>query len=131
MGFRLAGWLTIGAASLGLAGCAQQFMADAQASCDGFGFVRGTPAYAQCVQTQFNERQAALQRALAGASTPTYPGYQMPATSTPATYQGRDTCFSRGERIDGLNKMCFYDCISGRMATTIGAAQLCPISITR
>ena len=37
------------------------------------------------------------------------------------------TCFLKGERVSGLNKICYYDCLGSEAAITIGAAQLCPI----
>ena len=39
------------------------------------------------------------------------------------------TCFKKGEVIDGMNKICFYDCLGSTAAITVGAAQLCPITI--
>jgi len=38
-------------------------------------------------------------------------------------------CFLNGERTSGMNKICFYDCISGKAAITIKSTQLCPLSI--
>lgn len=41
-----------------------------------------------------------------------------------------DTCFSKGEsKPSGLNKVCFYTCASGDAAITVGAVQLCPLTI--
>lgn len=45
--------------------------------------------------------------------------------------QVRETCFLTGEKTDGMNKICFYDCPSGAAATTVSAASLCPISIRK
>ena len=42
-----------------------------------------------------------------------------------------ETCFSASETVDGLNKICFYDCVSGQAAITIKATQLCPLTIKR
>ena len=42
-----------------------------------------------------------------------------------------ETCFSKGEKTDGMNKICFYSCVSGEAAITIDAIKLCPLSITR
>jgi len=39
------------------------------------------------------------------------------------------TCFSSGEQISGLNKICFYDCVSGGKAITIKSTSLCPLTI--
>lgn len=38
-------------------------------------------------------------------------------------------CFGNGERVSGMNKICSYDCLGSPRETTIGAAQLCPLSI--
>lgn len=41
------------------------------------------------------------------------------------------TCFSTGEETDGMNKICYYDCLGSRAAITIGSTQLCPLTINR
>lgn len=38
------------------------------------------------------------------------------------------TCFYRSEVISGLNKICYYDCISGTVAITVDGTDLCPLS---
>jgi hypothetical protein len=43
----------------------------------------------------------------------------------------KETCFFQSERVDGMNKLCFYSCASGSAAITIGATSLCPLSIQR
>lgn len=40
-------------------------------------------------------------------------------------------CFAKGERVDGMNKICYYDCLGSDYAITIKAHQLCPLSIKR
>ena len=40
-------------------------------------------------------------------------------------------CFSKGEQQSGMNKICFYDCMGSAAAITIGAAQLCPLTINQ
>ena len=42
-----------------------------------------------------------------------------------------ETCFSKGEKTDGMNKICFYSCPSGEAAITVSAVSLCPVSINR
>jgi len=42
-----------------------------------------------------------------------------------------ETCRVRGEKVDGLNKICYYDCPSGEAAITVKNYQLCPLSIKR
>ena len=41
------------------------------------------------------------------------------------------TCFKTGEQTSGMNKICYYDCLGSQAAITIGATQLCPLSIQR
>jgi hypothetical protein len=38
-------------------------------------------------------------------------------------------CFSSGEEESGMNKICYYDCLSGTVAITIGGLELCPLTI--
>ena len=40
-------------------------------------------------------------------------------------------CFKTGEQVSGLNKICYYNCMGSQAAITIGAAELCPLSINR
>ncbi len=40
-------------------------------------------------------------------------------------------CFKTGERISGLNKICFYDCLGSAAAITIKSFELCPLTIRR
>ncbi|CAN7651260.1 hypothetical protein LJR225_005139 [Phenylobacterium sp. LjRoot225] len=40
-------------------------------------------------------------------------------------------CTKTGEQVSGMNKICFYDCAGSAAAITIGAVQLCPLSINR
>lgn len=39
------------------------------------------------------------------------------------------TAFLVGERVDGMNKICFYESPRGQHAITISAVKLCPLSI--
>lgn len=47
----------------------------------------------------------------------------------PRPVEMAELCFSSGEQESGLNKMCFYDCASGRIAITVKITELCPLSI--
>lgn len=38
-------------------------------------------------------------------------------------------CFKQGEQRSGQNKICYYRCLSGTVAITIPALELCPLSI--
>ncbi len=54
-----------------------------------------------------------------------------PKQSTKQNTQVAVTCFSQGERISGMNKICYYDCLGSEVAITISAVALCPLSIQR
>lgn len=45
--------------------------------------------------------------------------------------QGAGACFLTGEQISGMNKICFYNCVSGTKAITISAVSLCPLSLSQ
>ena len=38
-------------------------------------------------------------------------------------------CLYVGERTSGMNKICYYDCVSGQMAITISSTKLCPLTL--
>jgi hypothetical protein len=42
-----------------------------------------------------------------------------------------ETCFHKGDKVDGGNKICYYDCPSGEAAITVKSYQLCPLRISR
>lgn len=42
-----------------------------------------------------------------------------------------ETCFYKAEEVDGQNRICYYDCLSGKAAITIKSVSLCPLSIKR
>lgn len=48
------------------------------------------------------------------------------ATATTAV---AGTAFLTGERTSGMNKICYYDHLGSTVAITIGATELCPLSI--
>lgn len=52
-----------------------------------------------------------------------------PNQSTPPSQQMAVMCFKTGERQSGMNKICYYDCLGSAAAITIGAVELCPLSI--
>lgn len=39
------------------------------------------------------------------------------------------TCFGKGEWTSGHYKNCLYDCVGSEIVKTIGATQLCPLTI--
>tara|TARA_Y100000816_G_scaffold291055_1_gene281301 strand:- start:1079 stop:1849 length:771 start_codon:yes stop_codon:yes gene_type:complete len=51
--------------------------------------------------------------------------------STNTTSSTSTTCYSTGEYIEGMNKVCQYSCVGSAHAITVGAAQICPISVKR
>jgi hypothetical protein len=48
------------------------------------------------------------------------------ATATTAV---AGTAFLKSEQISGMNKICYYDELGSTVAITIGATELCPLSI--
>ena len=40
-------------------------------------------------------------------------------------------CFKKGEKTDGMNKICYYNCMGSEAAITIDATEICPITINR
>jgi hypothetical protein len=61
-------------------------------------------------------------------------GANLDANQAPVCIQSvaySETCFLEGERVDGMNKICFYKCVSGAYAITIGAVQLCPLTVQK
>lgn len=59
------------------------------------------------------------------ASSPADSHIQFPMSRTNVT------CFKTGEQTSGLNKICYYNCVGPEAAITVGAAQLCPLTINR
>ena len=39
------------------------------------------------------------------------------------------SCMKSGEQKSGMNKICYYRCLSGTKAITVGALEFCPLSI--
>lgn len=40
----------------------------------------------------------------------------------------QQTCFKKGEHVDGLTKICYYRCTCGTKALNIKAHQVCPVN---
>lgn len=71
---------------------------------------------------------------LGAAPQPSPPKSMVLAQYHPHASRGAPiTCFKTGEeQIPGqMTKICYYDCLGSRTAITIGATQLCPLSIKR
>ena len=41
------------------------------------------------------------------------------------------TCMKKGEKVSGMNKICYYDCLGSGAAITISSTSLCPLTIRR
>ena len=54
-----------------------------------------------------------------------------PASSDAKPIRLAVVCFLTGERVSGLNKICYYDCLGSEAAITINAVAPCPLSINR
>lgn len=124
-----------------LAGCAstEQIALEDDATCTGWGAAAGSSDYAACrtALTQkraadaalFSERLAAAGRAMSAAGGS--PQVAAPVMSFAAPTAPTITCFSRGERQSGMNKICFYDCLGSGHAVTQSAVSLCPLTVSR
>ncbi len=40
------------------------------------------------------------------------------------------SCFKSGEKISGLNKICYYNCCGSGAAITVKNYEMCPLSIS-
>lgn len=40
-------------------------------------------------------------------------------------------CVSTGERLSGLNKICYYNCCGSDAAITIDSYKICPVTINQ
>lgn len=40
------------------------------------------------------------------------------------------TAFYTGERISGMNKLCYYDYLGSEFVLTLKSYQLCPVTVT-
>jgi hypothetical protein len=49
--------------------------------------------------------------------------------TTPKQRYAELVCFKTSEKISGLNKICFYNCVGSEAAITVSSAELCPLSI--
>lgn len=54
-----------------------------------------------------------------------------PSHQSAPNYSTGTACFYTHDVISGMNKICYYNCAGSGHATTIGAAQICPITTTR
>ena len=117
-------WLVAGSALI-LGGCAHQFMVAAQKECSSFGYTAGTETYAACVQQQYAAGQAGFQQRLLNASAIG----KSEDSSTPTDGGATGTAFLRSNYVSGMNRICRYDRMGSEFVLTIGAAEMCPISV--
>lgn len=78
--------------------------------------------------------KAAVILALAGSAAlafaPAAPASRIEGPTSERIYQEfAVNCPKTGEQTSGMNKICFYNCVGSMTAITIGATQLCPLSI--
>jgi hypothetical protein len=45
-----------------------------------------------------------------------------------SSFSFAETCFSSGEQISGMNKICYYKCVSGTKTLNKKSYELCPIT---
>lgn len=109
-----------------LTGCAHQFLAQAQNQCSAFGFTLGTNEYASCVQQQYAAGQARFQQGLANAQQSIGQNSYSNPTSGGASM---GTAFLRSSYISGMNRICIYNRMGSQFVTTIGSAEICPLTV--
>jgi len=64
-------------------------------------------------------------------TAPEQASHSRPQSKVQAWIQLADTtCFYKYEQVSGMNKICYYDCLGSLTAITIGAVDLCPLTIT-
>lgn len=56
---------------------------------------------------------------------------RVPKAKSGWTRLAATTCFKSGEQTSGMNKICYYNCLGSQAAITIGAVELCPLTIER
>lgn len=136
------GLVIMAAALTLLSGCATSEQAALQddATCAGWGAAVGTASYAQCRtaltqkraadQAAFAQRLAAAGRAISAASpdAPSQPVRSSAMIEHNAPF-ARTSCFSKGERVSGMNKLCIYDCLGSAHVVTQNAVSLCPLTV--
>ena len=59
------------------------------------------------------------------------PNCAIPEQSTGKNIQVAIMCFKKDERISGMNKICYYNCLGSEAAITVASYELCPLTIDR
>jgi len=78
-------------------------------------------------QRQLQQSQALMSIGQSLMQSGTYGG----TGTSSGSYRGGQTCFKQGEYTQGMNKVCQYSCTGSGHAITIGAAQLCPLTVKK
>ena len=106
--------------------------------CVGFGYKEGTEKYADCLKDLYISRELAkelkrqrrmeasedldrISKDLLGGKSI---GESVGGVSRRSS--SKDVCFFDSERKSGLNKICYYKCVSGMKTKNVGASQMCP-----
>lgn len=58
-------------------------------------------------------------------------GHVQGSSNGPPLLQVAVVCMKSGEQTSGMNKICYYNCLGSQVAITIGAVELCPLTIDR
>ena len=115
------------AAFLLTAGCAQQMFNAAQQSCAAYGFTPGTTEYANCVQTDYYNRQALLQGISNSLSAA---GAAMRDRPEPATSYRHNTGPAANlvsQSVQGGSRLCVYNRMGSPYVITLSSVDICPI----
>jgi hypothetical protein len=106
-------------------------------TCKGYGAQVGTKEYVECRTALAHQRAAEAQaraahfrQAMRAIGSDLQGPPQGPEAETRIGGGGvSTTCHRRGEARSGMNKICYYDCLGSAAATTVGSAELCPLTI--
>lgn len=78
-------------------------------------------------QRQMQQSQALMGLGQSLMQSGTYGG----TGTSSGSYGGGQTCFKQSEYTQGMNKVCQYSCTGSGHAITVGAAQLCPLTVKK
>ena len=83
--------------------------------------------YYDCLGSAHVVTQSSVSLCALSVNAPSQRPQQSPRFPSPPA-SGSTTCFARGERQAGMNKICYYDCLGSARAIT-QSVSLCPLSI--
>jgi len=101
----------------------------AQQSCAAFGFSPGTPEFANCVQTDYYNRQARLESIsnnLRAAGQQTQQPYAAPTESYSHNAGPMANLVSQSVR--GTSRLCVYNRMNSPYVITLNVTDICPIT---